>query len=208
MRRRLIVFGRVPQPGRVKTRLAASIGANAAADAYAAMLAHALRIGDEATVDERLLCLADFGESAGEAARLVGPGWRLALQRGSGLGERMLHAIDGALDAGSLPVLIGSDCPSMEPHDIDSAFSALAREDAVFSPTEDGGYALVGMRRSLATAFDGVPWSGPRVMTVTRERLRACGATWVELRTLWDVDEEAGLRRWLSGRTPGPASTE
>ena len=65
------------------------------------------------------------------------------------------------------------------------------------------GYALVGAMRSITPAFAGVGWGGAGVMRATRERLVGAGLGWRELRVLWDVDDEAGYRRWLGERAPG-----
>src|SRR5262249_24591466 len=60
--------------------------------------------------------------------------------------------------------------------------------DAVVIPTEDGGYALIGMRGPAHALFSEMHWSAPSVMAETRRRLRALGLTWQEPVTLWDVD--------------------
>ncbi|MDA1116706.1 MAG: DUF2064 domain-containing protein, partial [Proteobacteria bacterium] len=67
--------------------------------------------------------------------------------------------------------------------------------DAVFAPAEDGGYALVALRRVSPRLFAGIEWGGPRVMAQTRERLLALGWRWRELRTVWDVDRPEDYRR-------------
>ena len=68
---------------------------------------------------------------------------------------------------------------------------------SVLAPTEDGGYALVGLRREVPGLFDGMPWGRDALMAATRRRLDEAGLQWAQLRTLWDVDEEPELRRWL-----------
>ncbi|MEI7446264.1 MAG: DUF2064 domain-containing protein, partial [Burkholderiales bacterium] len=75
--------------------------------------------------------------------------------------------------------------------------------DAVLAPAEDGGYALVGIARPIPGLFDGVDWGSDRVLAATRDRLRAAAARWTELRTVWDVDVEADLRRWTALRAGG-----
>ena len=68
--------------------------------------------------------------------------------------------------------------------------------DAVFAPAGDGGYALVGVCRDLPELFEGIAWSSPQVMAQTRARCREAGVRWLELRTVHDVDDAAGLARW------------
>ena len=62
-------------------------------------------------------------------------------------------------------------------------------------PAEDGGYALIGVRRVARTLFEGVDWGGARVLAQTRRRLKRLGWRWTELRTVWDVDRPDDVRR-------------
>lgn len=203
-RPRLIVFARVPILGRVKTRLAASIGDEAALDVHRALLATTLERAVEASAGELELCI-DGEDRHGDCAALArAAGAVLRRQSGDSLGERMDEALKRALGEGCLPVLIGCDSPVLQPADLHAAFEALAQADAVFSPAEDGGYALVGCRRPIAEAFRDIDWGRPSVMADTRARLTDAGIGWRELRTVWDVDEADDLRRW---RTAGAGST-
>src|SRR5690606_30137587 len=120
----------------------------------------------------------------------------IATQQGDTLGDRMREALARGLAEGFVPMLIGCDVPSLRVADLRGAFDALRERDAVFAPTEDGGYALVGCRRRVPEVFDGIGWGGPLVMAETRARLRAAGAHWTELHTQWDVDDAGDLARW------------
>ena len=96
-------------------------------------------------------------------------------------------------------MLIGTDCPALTPRDLRLAAHHLeAGADAVFSPTEDGGYALIGARRCDLRLFEGIAWSSATVMEETRARLRDLGWRWEELPTLWDVDRPADYERLLA----------
>ena len=197
MKRRAIVFAREPRAGAVKTRLAAAIGAQRALEAYLALLRRTLAAVAAAPADERVLSVAsDDGQALMCAALAREHGMRLALQGGGDLGERMSEALHGSLREGALPVLLGSDCPVLDAGDLDRAFDALGSHDAAFAPAEDGGYALVGIARPLPAIFSGIAWGGGDVMEATRARLRAEGARWHELRTVWDVDTVEDLERW------------
>ncbi|MGH8458625.1 MAG: TIGR04282 family arsenosugar biosynthesis glycosyltransferase, partial [Nevskiales bacterium] len=86
--------------------------------------------------------------------------------------------------------------PALASSDIADALTALRQgSTAVFQPSEDGGYVLVGASRVEPRLFKGIAWGGPRVMPDTRKRLARLGNIWTELPTLWDVDEPADLRR-------------
>ncbi len=200
---RVIVFARVPRAGEVKTRLARTIGDSAALAHYRTMLRDTLAVARAAQVQspelEVELCIAG-DDRDGACARLAAMhGFALAAQAGASPGERIDAALARALDEGRVPVLVGSDVVSLAASDLRDAFEALRERDAVFGPTEDGGYALVGLSRRVAHLFEDMPWGRDTLMAATRRRLQESGACWSQLRTLWDVDEEPNLRRWLAG---------
>ena len=202
---RLIVFARLPELGRVKTRLAATLGAPRALEVYVRLLDATVALAQASGADRLELCLADDAPSSAHPlpAALAARGWAVTVQRGADLGLRMREALERSLELGERPVLIGSDCPALCPADLQAAFSALEGSDAVFAPTEDGGYALVGLSRPLPTMFAEVPWGGPEVARRTRELARRAGARVAWLRTVWDVDVEADLVRWERGGEGG-----
>ena len=108
----------------------------------------------------------------------------------------MMHAFAHGLRRAARVVLIGSDCPVLRPRDLRQAARWLAGgADAVFAPAEDGGYALIALRRVSPRLFQGVEWGGAQVMAQTRERLAALGWRWRELPEVWDVDRPEDYRR-------------
>ena len=171
-----MVFGRPALPGRVKTRLIPLLGKRGAARLYGRMRAKTLRTAKAAGFDPKML---------------------LSTSQGRGdLGERMHRAFARVLKAHESAILIGSDCPAMKAADLRAAARALrGGADAVFSPAEDGGYALIGLKRNSRRLFSRVDWGGPRVMAQTRRRLRSLRWCWKELRTLWDVDRPEDVVR-------------
>ncbi len=194
----LQVFAKSPVPGRVKTRLAAAIGIEAAAAHHARFIeltmATAIAARSAGLVDEIELWCAPDSDSPAFAA------WRdhrvsLHVQSGANLGERMGLALDSALGRGARAIIVGTDCRLLDVEYLARAIAALATCDAVFGPAEDGGYVLVGLSRRV-DAFSGVPWSAAETMAATRAKLAASRATWQELPTLWDIDEPNDLARW------------
>jgi rSAM/selenodomain-associated transferase 1 len=176
----------------VKTRLAPLLGKQGAARLYARMVEKTLRTAFAAgfgRVD--LYCAsAIHGAYFGEIQKRFGV--RLRAQGRGNLGERMYRALRRHPGA----VLIGSDCPVLRPADLRTAARALRTgADAVLAPAEDGGYALIGLRRASHAVFDGVAWGGPEVLGQTRARLRRLGWRWKELRTVWDVDRPEDVAR-------------
>jgi len=197
----LIVFARVPRFGQVKSRLAVGIGEAPALAAYRTMLVDTLATCASLAGTTTLLCV-DGEDVDGECAALAERfGMQIERQPAGDLGQRMHRALAVQLAAGRLPVLVGCDCPPLTAGDLEAAFDVLKTADAVFGPTEDGGYSLVGVRRELPEAFSGPAWGSDSVMRATREALRALGASWAELRTLWDVDDIDDYRRWLGWRS-------
>lgn len=192
----LIVFARAPEPGRVKTRLAPLLGKWGAARLHARLvertLGTALAAGFE-NVD--LYCSPGINDIFFiKNQKRFGVGLR---SQGRGdLGDRMYRAFARALRSHAYVVLIGSDCPVLRPADLRAAARALqAGGDAVLSPAEDGGYALIGLRRVSRRLFDGIAWGTPEVLAQTRRRLRQLRWRWKELRTVWDVDRPEDVAR-------------
>lgn len=108
----------------------------------------------------------------------------------------MHRAFDRALRTADAVVLIGTDCPVLQASDLHAAVRALqGGADAVLSPAEDGGYALIGLRRVSAHLFSEIDWGSTSVMESTRQRLRELGWRWRELRTVWDVDRPEDYER-------------
>jgi uncharacterized protein len=199
----LIVFARAPKPGRVKTRLAPLLGEEGAARLHARLVERTLRTALASgfnTVD--LYCSPGIDDPFFmKNQKRFGIGLR---SQGRGdLGERMYRAFRRALRSHPCVVLIGSDCPVFRPADLRAAARALqAGADAVLSPAEDGGYALIGLRRVSRRLFDGISWSTPEVLAQTRRRLRQLRWRWKELRTVWDVDRPEDIARLKKFRSP------
>jgi len=197
----LLVFARAPEAGRVKTRLAPLLGEEGAARLHAQLVERTLKTAVAAgfaNVD--LVCSPGIkGEFFKKMQKRYGV--RLRSQGRGNLGDRMYRALRRHPGA----VLIGSDCPSLRPADLRAAARALrSGADAVLSPAEDGGYALIGLRRASRRLFDGIPWGGPAVLERTRARLRRLGWQWKELRTVWDVDRPEDVARLRQSRLLRP----
>lgn len=208
---RLLVFARAPVAGAVKTRLAAGIGAAAAARLYRQLLRGTLEMAHAAGLAPLELHVApDTGHPfiRSLARRLS---LDLRRQRGADLGQRMHHALQEALADSQFAVLIGSDCAVMDADYLDQACRALqAGSELVIGPAEDGGYLLIGVRRCCPELFESIPWGSAGVLGATRERARTLGLRYAELDALWDIDTPADLQRWralhTSGTLPAPGS--
>lgn len=192
----VIVFARAPVAGRVKTRLAAAIGARAAARLHAQLVRRAVRTALASGVGPVELHCAPHTRHPFFAQLAARSGIALRAQRGGDLGERMHRALARALRGTSFALLVGSDCPALRAADLRRALRALrAGADAVFAPAVDGGYALVGLRHSVPRLFAGIAWGGAEVMCETRARISALGWSSRELRRVWDVDRPEDFAR-------------
>jgi len=190
----LLVFARAPVQGRVKTRLAAGIGEEAALEVYRALGRRVVDQVREGPWRTRIL-LDTPGEEALVAAWLDGGGVEFGPQAEGDLGERMSRAMEWAWRSGAGPVcLIGTDAPDVDQPLVEEAFTALEEgADVVFGPAEDGGYYLVGLRAPAPGLFRGTPWSTDRVLSISLDRCREAQLEVILLRTLMDVDTEEDL---------------
>ncbi len=187
----LIVFLKEPVPGRVKTRLASLIGAEAAAALYAALVDHAL--GALRGPWRRML----FGAPAEAVGRLADRCGEPVLPQAEGdLGARMAAAFAEAFASGAgRAVIVGTDCLSLSAIDVEDAFDALDAHDVALAPALDGGYVLLGLRSPQPALFAGVEWSTPRVMSQTLERVARSGLAFARLPRHGDLDTLEDLRR-------------
>ncbi len=190
----VLVFTRAPVPGQVKTRLIPVIGAERAAGLHRAMLWRAVSTAVEAGVGPvELWCTPTTDHPC---LRKIQREFHLDLvvQRGADLGVRMHRALAARCADGIGAVLIGSDCPFLESADLKRAARGLRQgADAVIGPAEDGGYYLIGVRRSDSNVFSGIEWGSGRVLEATRARFRALGWQWRELAARRDVDRPGDL---------------
>jgi rSAM/selenodomain-associated transferase 1 len=195
----VIVFARTPAPGAVKTRLIPLLGAEGAAALHVRLVERTLESARSAAlarielhgtpdIDDPFLraCASRYSAT-------------LSAQAGADLGARMCAAFESVLSRDPRALLVGTDCPALTARHLWEADQALRDgADAVFVPCEDGGYALIGLRRIDPLLFEGIRWGGDSVMAATRDRLRGLGWRWRELETLWDVDRPEDYERLLA----------
>ncbi len=113
----------------------------------------------------------------------------------------MHNALARALRRHRPVILVGTDCPELTAADLRRAARLLCGGcDAVLAPAEDGGYALIGLRKVSAELFSGIVWGGPDVYAQTAKKLARTGYRWRALRTVWDLDRPADLERYASLR--------
>lgn len=189
-RRQLVLFVKEPQAGRVKTRLGRGVGAARATACYRHMTA---AVVSRLAADRRWRTVLAVAPDAALASRA----WPSAIERvGQGTGDlgRRLDRVMGGLPPGPV-VIVGTDIPDIRPDHVARALDRLGAADAVFGPTPDGGYWLVGLKRRprVPRAFRGVRWSSENALADTRANLAGLDVALLEL--LEDVDEASDLDR-------------
>jgi len=194
----LIVFARAPQPGRVKSRLAASMGDHAAAEIYARLLGRAIALAADWT-GPKIIAAADaaamtYFEHLPEAA-----GFLVIPQIGDELGARMLAAFERALSDAPAAILMGSDIVDAETSDlIDAATGLAARDEIVIGPAADGGYWLLGMKSAQPQLFNEMVWGCAEVTKITQARSAKAELRVHQLPTRHDIDSEDDYRKFAS----------
>ncbi len=183
------IFARHPVPGKVKTRLAAELGEEGAAEIYAAFISDLAdrfrRIGAE-----RVLCFCpDSPESRRYFETVAGKDYQLWPQPDADLGVRMQRFFEDHIrSAGDQAVIIGSDSPTLPRDFVERAFSALDAAGCVIGPATDGGFYLIGMRDRAWPVFSSVEWSTSEVLDQTVQEVQARGARLAVLPAWYDVD--------------------
>jgi rSAM/selenodomain-associated transferase 1 len=187
---RIIIFVKAPRPGFVKTRLAAAIGNEAACGAYR-QLAETVVANLAPLPHTELRFTPDDAED--EIAHWLSDGWTAHPQGEGNLGERMHRAFT---EANGPAIIIGSDCPEVNPNDLRAATEALQTHDAVIGPATDGGYWLIGLNAPCPSLFTAMEWSAETVLQTTLQKINEAGLTVELLREMADVDTGEDWERW------------
>lgn len=195
MKRGLIIFAREPLPGRVKSRLAVSIGDHAAAEWYEFMLQEVLETSRQLDGIETVI----FWDCEEHSLRLLAEryGCRSRRQGSGDLGQRMLAAFSEMFEGGcETCCIIGSDSPDLPPAYVRDAFAQLATEqvDITLGPATDGGYYLLGMRQPWAQLFDAIDWSTSSVHDQSLAAARNSGLNVALLPIWYDIDTVEDLQ--------------
>jgi uncharacterized protein len=200
LRPALIVFVKAPRLGTVKTRLASAIGPEAASEVYQCLVRALFRKLNGLHSVQIHFSPADATD---EIRMLAEEHWALHPQDCASLGARMQNAFLHAFSSRFAPVvIIGSDCPEIEPEDIHAAWSSLNSHDVVIGPARDGGYWLIGLRAPQPALFEGIHWSTPAVLEETVRKAGALGLSIRFLRELTDIDTPED---WLAWKTQASA---
>lgn len=187
--RSVLLFVKSPSKGKVKSRLAAEIGEEAALAIYKNFVADLT--GMLMSGGFPLKIFFHPPRSRKNVEKWLGKGFECLPQEGADLGEKMKNAFRKSFSEGiEKALLIGSDIPDLPRRILDEAFSSLEDRDAVIGPCADGGYYLIGFRREtfLPGIFDGIRWSSASVFGDTMRFFEKAGYA-VRILSEWrDVD--------------------
>lgn len=194
----LLVFAKAPRPGAVKTRLARTIGDDAAAAVYRRL--GRLVVGQVADAPATVTVCHAPDDAGQEIRDWLGPASvRYWPQGGGDLGARMSRMFDRAFAGSERAVVTGTDCPAVTGGTIRRALGALDSADVVLGPSRDGGYYLMALRRPQPDLFTRIPWSTGTVMEETVDRCRALGLEVTCLEVESDIDTAADLTPEMAG---------
>ena len=186
----LIIFVKNPELGKVKTRLARTIGDEKALYIYKLLLEQTFQVTLPVLADKKLY-YSEFVQNMDQFNDLV---YEKYIQSGDALGDKMYNAMKHSFGewAGKV-VLIGSDCFELNSGIIEEAFKALEESNYVLGPAKDGGYYLIGMKELNLDLFKNKEWSSENVFLDTLLDIKNQDKSHYLLPTLSDVDSEEDL---------------
>lgn len=191
MRKRcLIIFYKNPELGKVKTRLAATVGDEMALAIYWKLASHTRNVVESVAVDK----VVYYSHFVDREDNWSAQSFDKKLQQGEDLGERMSNAVaETFANEYNSTCIIGTDCFELNQQIVEDAFRKLETVDAVIGPAKDGGYYLLGMNMFMPSLFQGKEWSTSNVLDQTVSDLENIKATFAILPELSDVDLESDL---------------
>ncbi|MEA5569491.1 TIGR04282 family arsenosugar biosynthesis glycosyltransferase [Calothrix sp. UHCC 0171] len=215
----LIVFTRYPEPHRAKTRMIPLLGAEGAANLQRQMTEHTLSTVKKLQVLEKIsveirftggnlqLMQAWLGETLlGEKLDQKLDNNLIYQPQGEGdLGTRMARSLSDSFCLGAKKtIIIGTDCPAIDPQLLQTAFAYLDNSDLVLGPALDGGYYLIGLRDSIpdifSQLFQNIDWGTSQVFPQTVGIAQKLKLSITYLRSLADIDRPEDLEIWNAQR--------
>ncbi len=187
----LLIFTRNPEPGKCKTRLAATVGDRAALQIYLHLLEHTADI----TRNLEVVKTVYYSEDIWANDLWDNTVYHKKLQQGDDLGARMKNAFREGFALGYRKiVVIGSDLYDLSEEDLKTAFEMLTSHDFVLGPAKDGGYYLLGMKEPFPELFHGIAWGTATVLADSISRLSNKKVALLDVRNDVDVyDDISGV---------------
>jgi uncharacterized protein len=188
----LIIFVKNPVLGKVKTRLAATLGHKMALEIYLKLISLTLEAVKNVQADRFIFFSDEVNESIGNELL-----FKKLTQKGKDLGQRMNNAFEAIFELNYQNIaIIGTDCPGISAGIIEQAFEALENHAIAIGPAQDGGYYLLAMKEGFREIFEGIEWSTDTVFASTIQICEQHKKSVKVLVELNDVDEEKDLADW------------
>ncbi|MEO6220213.1 MAG: TIGR04282 family arsenosugar biosynthesis glycosyltransferase [Ginsengibacter sp.] len=183
----LIIFVRNPVLGKVKSRLAATLGKEKALEIYKILLAHTHAISKIISAD-KFIFYDDFINRDDVWENDI---YNKLMQEGNSLGERMRNAFKKLFNEGyNRVIIIGSDCYELTTDIVTEGYGYLLKNEIVVGPAADGGYYLLGMNNFTPELFDNKNWGSRSVYIDTIDQIKKLNYKVALLKVLNDVDVE------------------
>ncbi|UQD57339.1 TIGR04282 family arsenosugar biosynthesis glycosyltransferase [Flavobacterium sp. K5-23] len=186
----LIIFTRNPELGKVKTRLAKTIGDVKALEVYKDLLQHTMEQTQNIDCDKFVFY---------DIAIVEGDIWKKGvyhkkIQSKGDLGEKMQAAFEQLFEQGYTNcIIVGSDLFELKSEIIETAFTELERNEVILGPAEDGGYYLLGLKKMIPSLFKNKDWGSSTVLRDTLKDLTNHKINFLE--TLNDIDTFEDLEK-------------
>lgn len=197
-----IVFARAPESGRVKTRLAATLGDARALAIYRWLAEHTVAVVRAAAERSRARVVVYHtpADAAPAMTAWLGRDLEYRPQIGDDLGARMGRAASAELSRGaSAVVIVGTDCPSLHVDVLERAVIALDTAEIALGPAVDGGYYLLALQQAHAALFEEIPWSAADTLSRTLAAAARAGLSVALLEERADIDTADDWHRWRTG---------
>lgn len=192
---RIIIFVKNTIKGKVKTRLAKTLGDDEALAVYKELLAITKANVEPLEVEKEVW----YAWHTEERDVWDDDIFNKKVQVEGDLGQKMSQAFASSFNEScEKVVLIGSDCPTITTSIFEEAFNALNENDVVIGPSLDGGYYLIGMNQFIPDLFEGITWSTEKVFGESKKVLESLGKTLYTLQPLNDIDNETDWNAYLS----------
>lgn len=188
----LLLFTKNVEKGKVKTRLAATIGDDKALEIYEQLLDYTIEFTDKLPFPKHVYYAWNIeGED-----RWSKNNFEKRLQVEGDLGDKMKHAFRESFKQGiSKVIIIGTDCAEINEEDVLRAEELLDEHEVVIGPALDGGYYLLAMRSMHDFIFENKPWSTEKLFDLTTKELKDKGVSYALLAPKSDIDYEEDWMR-------------
>ena len=191
----LVVFLRLPIQGKVKTRIAATLGNEKALSIYESLYKATLHVASNVQIPVYL-----FYEGGLPATELRDNRFNYHEQRKGPLDQKIYAALSHVHVHHPQVIIIGSDCPELSVSIIEESHHQLKQFDTVVGPATDGGFYLFGCKNPTPELFTNINWSTSSVLSQLIDNIRKAGLSYTLLSELSDIDTATDWEKYIERR--------